>query len=232
MLFSATQTTDVEIVSLTADLSFPVMRSNGSKATQKVELKDARAQHSRNPSLSPVSFAGTVVARGKSVDLLIEEQLLSEEYLYVPDPPKLSKSSASAAGPVRKSSLLGSAAADLAQPAKSTFQLVVVVVYKTVGGGVGADCVDDGLGAAPGGDAASSAENAAAAAAAAAAGANNNNPAAAAATAATATTTTTTRERRLERRFKFGVRKPFQERCAALIASIQHPKHTAHHTTE
>ena len=114
---------DVQVVSLSAELSFPVLRNNGSKAMQKVALRDARCQHSRNPALSPITHEGAVVPPGKNIDLLIEHQLLGEENRYAPDAAKKSTSSEKR----RRKGAQGLP--------ESTFQLLVVIVYKAVGGG-------------------------------------------------------------------------------------------------
>lgn len=115
---------DVQVVSLSAELSFPVLRSNGSKTMQKVALRDARCEHSHNPAQSPVVHEGAVVPPGKNIDLLIEHQLLSEEYRYAPDAAKKKSSSSSDKRRRKQASL-----------PESTFQLLVVIVYKAVGGG-------------------------------------------------------------------------------------------------
>ena len=123
---------DVEIVSLTAELSFTVLRSNGARTTQKVQLQDARRVHSKNPSQpQQVSHAGTILPPGKNADFLIEHQLLSEEYRYAPDSgaPGANKSprpsSSSSAGSSSRKSKSSKKKQEQAQR-ESTYQLSLI----------------------------------------------------------------------------------------------------------
>lgn len=126
---------DIEIVRVQAELSFQVLRGNGSKSVKKVELQDARKIHSRNPAQASIVHKGSVVNAGKSIDLLIEHALLEEEYLYALETPKTKKS------PRVSDSKLKSSPTSNRLKRESTFTLLVTVIYR------GLNAVDDGTAA-------------------------------------------------------------------------------------